>query len=346
MNKRVSLLILILKPFARLYKILAPKGGHKGFAYFTGSFAGAVVAVSVLGSILARNNIKNSIYNVADAQNTSDSNEDITENTTIEYEEKSETELSLSEQATEQVTEEAIASSAQEEEDSLYLFSQAPNTGDDSDGLTETTAEDTGSYALNINEAAENWYEMFSVDFEYLQSINSDIIGWIVWENEDISYPLLYSGDNSKYLSTSFDGRELSSGSIFLDGRNDSSFSDQHNIIYGHNMKNLSMFGKLKYYKTDDSYYSEHQYIQILLPDRTERYQIFSFNTVSSSSIVYNVDYTNSEEIEEFLNYIELASYTATGIDVDSEDKILSLSTCTADEDKRFVINAVLVDEK
>ena len=67
MNKRVSLLILILKPFARLYKILAPKGGHKGFAYFTGSFAGAVVAVSVLGSILARNNIKNSIYNVADA---------------------------------------------------------------------------------------------------------------------------------------------------------------------------------------------------------------------------------------------------------------------------------------
>ena len=334
MNKRVSLLILILKPFARLYKILAPKGGHKGFAYFTGSFAGAVVAVSVLGSILARNNIKNSIYNVADAQNTSDSNEDITENTTIEYEEK--------------LTASASADSdlATDEEDSLYLFSQAPNTGDDSDGLTETTAEDTGSYALNINEAAENWYEMFSVDFEYLQSINSDIIGWIVWENEDISYPLLYSGDNSKYLSTSFDGRELSSGSIFLDGRNDSSFSDQHNIIYGHNMKNLSMFGKLKYYKTDDSYYSEHQYIQILLPDRTERYQIFSFNTVSSSSIVYNVDYTNSEEIEEFLNYIELASYTATGIDVDSEDKILSLSTCTADEDKRFVINAVLVDEK
>ncbi len=334
MNKRVSLLILILKPFARLYKILAPKGGHKGFAYFTGSFAGAVVAVSVLGSILARNNIKNSIYNVADAQNTSDSNEDITENTTIEYEEN--------------LTASASADSdlATDEEDSLYLFSQAPNTGDDSDGLTETTAEDTGSYALNINEAAENWYEKFSVDFEYLQSINSDIIGWIVWENEDISYPLLYSGDNSKYLSTSFDGRELSSGSIFLDGRNDSSFSDQHNIIYGHNMKNLSMFGKLKYYKTDDSYYSEHQYIQILLPDRTERYQIFSFNTVSSSSIVYNVDYTNSEEIEEFLNYIELASYTATGIDVDSEDKILSLSTCTADEDKRFVINAVLVDEK
>ena len=333
MNKRVSLLILILKPFARLYKILAPKGGHKGFAYFTGSFAGAVVAVSLLGSILARNNIKNSIYNVADAQNTSDFNEDITGNTTIEYEEN--------------LTASASADSdlATDEEDSLYLFSQAPNTGDDSDGLTETTAEDTGSYALNINEAAENWYEMFSVDFEYLQSINSDIIGWIVWENEDISYPLLYSGDNSKYLSTSFDGRELSSGSIFLDGRNDSSFSDQHNIIYGHNMKNLSMFGKLKYYKTDDSYYSEHQYIQILLPDRTERYQIFSFNTVSSSSIVYNVDYTNSEEIEEFLNYIELASYTATGIDVDSEDKILSLSTCTADEDKRFVINAVLVGQ-
>ena len=377
MNKRVSLLILILKPFAKLYRLIVPKGGHKGFAFFTSSLLSMVIALSVVGSALAKRNIKNSFNSVADAQDTSEKTveEDTTQpsagellkqaNTSTEQDlasansnvlsdaesdnksgDGSDTDNISSEtgkdsiSASEKETEETV-----DDEEGLYLFSAAPDTGDDSDGSIPTTAEDTGSDYLIVNEDAENWYDMYTVDFATLDTINPDIVGWVVWENEDISYPILYSGDNSTYLDTSFDGKELDSGSIFLDGRNTFSFDDDHNIVYGHNMKNLSMFGKLRYYKEDDSYYDDHKYIQVILPDRTERYEIFAYNTVKADSIVYNVSYDSVEDYAEFINYICLASYNPTGIYVTTDDKILTFSTCTSSDDKRFVVHAVKTDE-
>jgi len=110
-------------------------------------------------------------------------------------------------------------------------------------------------------------------------------------------------------------------------------------------MKNLSMFGKLRYYKEDDSYYDDHKYIQVILPDRTERYEIFAYNTVKADSIVYNVSYDSVEDYAEFINYICLASYNPTGIYVTTDDKILTFSTCTSSDDKRFVVHAVKMDE-
>ncbi|MBE5835615.1 MAG: class B sortase [Butyrivibrio sp.] len=400
MNKRVSLLILILKPFAKLYRLIVPKGGHRGFAFFTSSLLSMIIALSIIGSVLAKRNIKNSFYSVADAQDTS---EEVSEtntqqasagellkqaNSTDEQDQASANSNVLSDAESdnksgdgsdtnnissetgkdsisaseEQASDETIAdsglnTSAEEsdnglqteetvdDEEGLYLFSAAPNTGDDSDGSVPTTAEDTGSDYLIVNEDAENWYDMYTVDFATLDTINPDIVGWVVWENEDISYPILYSGDNSTYLDTSFDGKELDSGSIFIDGRNTFSFDDDHNIVYGHNMKNLSMFGKLRYYKEDDSYYDDHKYIQVILPDRTERYEIFAYNTVKADSIVYNVSYDSVEDYAEFINYICLASYNPTGIYVTTDDKILTFSTCTSSDDKRFVVHAVKMDE-
>lgn len=350
MNKRVSLLILILKPFAKLYRLIVPKGGHRGFAFFTSSLLSMVIALSVVGSVLAKRNIKNSFYSVADAQDTSEK--------TVEEDTPQPSAGELLKQASDEtVADSGLNTSAEEsdndlqteetvdDEEGLYLFSAAPNTGDDSDGSVPTTTEDTGSDYLIVNEDAENWYDMYTVDFATLDNINPDIVGWVVWENEDISYPILYSGDNSTYLDTSFDGKELDSGSIFLDGRNTFSFDDDHNIVYGHNMKNLSMFGKLRYYKEDDSYYDNHKYIQVILPDRTERYEIFAYNTVKADSIVYNVSYDSVEDYAEFINYICLASYNPTGICVTTDDKILTFSTCTSSDDKRFVVHAVKTDE-
>jgi len=384
------LLILILKPFAKLYRLIVPKGGHRGFAFFTSSLLSMIIALSIIGSVLAKRNIKNSFYSVADAQDTS---EEVSEtntqqasagellkqaNSTDEQdqasansntlsdaesaketgneadndqtgtgttEQSADTESDAKENTDEEVAEESESDELVDDEEGLYLFSAAPNTGDDSDGSVPTTAEDTGSDYLIVNEDAENWYDMYTVDFATLDTINPDIVGWVVWENEDISYPILYSGDNSTYLDTSFDGKELDSGSIFLDGRNTFSFDDDHNIVYGHNMKNLSMFGKLRYYKEDDSYYDDHKYIQVILPDRTERYEIFAYNTVKADSIVYNVSYDSVEDYAEFINYICLASYNPTGIYVTTDDKILTFSTCTSSDDKRFVVHAVKMDE-
>ena len=336
-----------------------------------------VIALSVVGSVLAKRNIKNSFYSVADAQDTSEKTveEDTPQpsagellkqaNTSTEQDLASANSNVLSDAESDnksgdgsdtdnissETGKDSISASEKEtdetvdDEEGLYLFSAAPNTGDDSDGSVPTTAEDTGNDYLIVNEDAENWYDMYTVDFATLDTINPDIVGWVVWENEDISYPILYSGDNSTYLDTSFDGKELDSGSIFLDGRNTFSFDDDHNIVYGHNMKNLSMFGKLRYYKEDDSYYDDHKYIQVILPDRTERYEIFAYNTVKADSIVYNVSYDSVEDYAEFINYICLASYNPTGIYVTTDDKILTFSTCTSSDDKRFVVHAVKMDE-
>ena len=349
-----------------------------------------IIALSIIGSVLAKRNIKNSFYSVADAQDTS---EEVSETNTQQAsagellkqanskdeqdqasansntlsdaesaketgneadndqtgtgttEQSADTESDAKENTDEEVAEESESDELVDDEEGLYLFSAAPNTGDDSDGSVPTTTEDTGSDYLIVNEDAENWYDMYTVDFATLDTINPDIVGWVVWENEDISYPILYSGDNSTYLDTSFDGKELDSGSIFLDGRNTFSFDDDHNIVYGHNMKNLSMFGKLRYYKEDDSYYDDHKYIQVILPDRTERYEIFAYNTVKADSIVYNVSYDSVEDYAEFINYICLASYNPTGIYVTTDDKILTFSTCTSSDDKRFVVHAVKMDE-
>ncbi len=112
------------------------------------------------------------------------------------------------------------------------------------------------------NEA--NWDELIDVDIASLSAMNKDIVGWIYFENVDISYPVLYSGDDTKYLRKAYTGENVSAGSIFIEGENSSDFSDAHTIIYGHNMKNLSMFGKLKYYASDDDYISGHEYFQII----------------------------------------------------------------------------------
>lgn len=94
------------------------------------------------------------------------------------------------------------------------------------------------------------WYELATVDIKGLQKKYSDIVGWIFFEDGLISYPVMQADDNDKYLYTTYNGRESKAGSIFMETTHSGDFSDTHTIIYGHNMKNLSMFGRLKHYKT------------------------------------------------------------------------------------------------
>ena len=141
-----------------------------------------------------------------------------------------------------------------------------------SNNLYNSLEEEFVTYDVNVDDSKE-WYELLRVDMEGLQEKNPDIKGWIFFENEEISYPIVYSGDNEKYIRTSVDGAAATAGSIFLEGMNSPDFEDSHTIIYGHNMQNLSMFGRLKNYKEKD-YYEDHQYFQILVDGKIYRYQI------------------------------------------------------------------------
>lgn len=188
------------------------------------------------------------------------------------------------------------------------------------------------------------WHDMIRVDFENLRELNQDVVGWVFFENEDISYPILYSGDNVKYLRRTLDGKNASAGSIFLDGSNTTDFEDSRTVVYGHNMKNLSMFGKLKYYMQDKEYYEDHQYFQILVDDMVYRYQIFScFDVPESETEICRVDFTSEKDFTKFIGKLQKRSVIDTEIEVDYEDKVVTLLTCYS-TGRRTLVNAVRVD--
>ena len=157
------------------------------------------------------------------------------------------------------------------------------------------------------------------VDFDALLQVNNDVIGWIYIEGTDISYPLLCGRDNQQYLFQSYEKKYLTAGSIFIDYRCSRDFTDSRMVVYGHNMHNGSMFGKLDKF-TKESYMKKHPYVYILLP--------------GGETLKYEVKKTYKADIEG--EVYKLPSGEAK----DSEDRKLYLSTCTEDssDTQRFVV--------
>lgn len=190
-----------------------------------------------------------------------------------------------------------------------------------------------------------SWYDMAQVDFDGLRSINPDIVGWIYFENEAISYPVLYGETDDEYIYTSYDGKSARAGSIFLESRNNPDFGDSHIIIYGHNMRNLSMFGRLRNYYMDTSYYDDHKYFQILTPSKSYRYEIVSCRHVPANDAIYSVYGRDAVGYNDFLmTSVMIDSLIVSDTKPTYEDQIVTLSTCS-DGDRRFIVNAMRVDE-
>ena len=200
------------------------------------------------------------------------------------------------------------------------------------------------TYVATEKEKKEGkWYDVAQVNLQELKKQNGDVTGWLYFENEDISYPIMYSGDDTTYLHTALDGSYASAGSIFMEENNHPDFQDSHTIIYGHNMRNLSMFGKLRYYKQKE-YYDNHTYFQIFTDKGIYRYQIFAYADVPADSFVYQVPYGTDDSFTSFIQQLKKQSYYDTGVDVTQKDKVVTLSTCST-TGKRFIVNAARVDE-
>ena len=185
------------------------------------------------------------------------------------------------------------------------------------------------------------------VDFEKLKKVNKDIVGWIQFdEPEKINYPIVRGEDNDKYLTTTFEGKKNSSGAIFMDVLNAGDFSDRNTFIYGHNMKNGSMFGQLRKYKTKD-YYEQNPYFYIYTPDGKEvKYQIFAVSVVEDTSRSYTRFFNNDEEYLDYLNYLKSIAGYDTGVELTADSKIISLSTCTnVSETQRLLVHGVKIGE-
>lgn len=185
------------------------------------------------------------------------------------------------------------------------------------------------------------------IDFDTLRGVNEDVIGWIYVEALDgVSYPVVKGSDNSYYLHMTYEKNYNFAGTIFIDCDNSGDFSDCNTLVYGHNMKNGSMFGQLRKFSQDPETYQKSRYFWIFTPEKDYRYEIISAYTTGVNSDTYTLFKGPGQEFEEYMQKIVSQSDIQTNADnLNIKDKIVTLSTCTGNEATRFVVQGRRVDE-
>ncbi len=222
------------------------------------------------------------------------------------------------------------------------------------DGITEEIVtpivqSPTSSDASSSNIPQETVKDIntppISVDFEKLKRINRDIVAWIYCEDTPINYPIVAcnsASDLDKYLVTAVDGKKNKSGSIFLDYRNLPDFSNLNTIIYGHSMKNGTMFAYLLRYNNQE-FYENHKYMWLLTENVTYRIELICGNEVKAMSEDYII-YDNKNQFDSYLERSLAASKFVSNTDLSGVKNIVALSTCAySNEESRFVVLGNLV---
>lgn len=188
------------------------------------------------------------------------------------------------------------------------------------------------------------------INFAAFKNTNSDFIGIINIPFLKMWYPLVQNKeqDYDHYLSYSFNGDKNANGAIFLDYTFSNDFSDNHAIVFGHNMKNLSMFGSL--HTLFDSEYKKPIYVYIYQPEQILVYEIFSAYTTPAESSTYNAFLVNAEHYESYIaDAVKNAVYKHSDKEVVQGRKdqraILTLSTCHANDHSDYtVVQCMLIE--
>jgi len=179
------------------------------------------------------------------------------------------------------------------------------------------------------------------VDFEVLHRESEDIVAWLYAPDTPIDYPVAQSGDNEYYLRRLLDGTWNVGGTIFQDYRCPADYSGWSTMIYGHYMRDGSMFGSLHRYKEQD-YYAAHPVLYLLTPERDFEVRLFAGFTCADDAIVYSFPQTR-EEREDVIRFCRERSDFDASMPVEPEAQILILSTCSyAYDDARYVVAGTL----
>ena len=179
------------------------------------------------------------------------------------------------------------------------------------------------------------------VDFEQLSQINPDIVGWLYIEGTNINYPVVKGSDNDYYLRHLFDGTYNSAGCIFLDVGCAPDFSDRHSILYGHHMKDGSMFYDLMGYK-DQSFYEEHAVALFVTPTAYYKIRFFSGYVAHATENAWDLRF-DDQDYTVWLDDLQSKSCFESDFSPSSDDRVITLSTCTYEFDSaRFVLHGYI----
>lgn len=180
------------------------------------------------------------------------------------------------------------------------------------------------------------------VDFEALSKMSDEVVGWIYCPDSPINYPVMQGEDNQKYVSVLPNGKKNSAGSIFADHRQSPFGTDRNFIIYGHNMKNDSMFGTLIEYRKQ-AYFESHPVFYYFTPDGAYIIELYAGFHTEATLDFYNV-YMDEEQAADYMANARRRSTFASDIEYKEGDRIVTLSTCvTGDENdlSRYVLVGV-----
>lgn len=210
----------------------------------------------------------------------------------------------------------------------------------------EPTVSEPSSSTVSEPELAEN-----PIDFTSLKEKNPDIYAWIKIPGTSVDYAVLQSDDEPEdyYLNHNLDGKYEFAGSIYSQMLNSKDFTDPNTILYGHNMNNGSMFASLHKFRNKE-FFDNNKYIYIYTPGHILTYEIYSAYRFDSRHILYAYDLNNKEIFRE---YVEMTKNPKSAIvnvrsetQVTADDRIITLSTCITNDNYRYLVQGVLIDDQ
>jgi len=186
-----------------------------------------------------------------------------------------------------------------------------------------------------------------NIDFAALHEENEHIYAWIHVPGTVIDYPVLqHPEDNAFYLEHNVDGSAGYPGCIYTENFNSTAWDDPNTVLYGHNMRDGSMFANLHYFE-DGVFFEENRFIYIYTPEEILVYEIFAAYEFSNVHLLIGIDTHNEENFGRYLEGIYqnegINNHFDESIEVTSEDRIITLATCIAGKpNKRFLVQGVL----
>lgn len=185
------------------------------------------------------------------------------------------------------------------------------------------------------------------VDWKALKKVNPDVQGWLYQKGTVINYPVVQGTDNDTYLHTRFDKQWSGGGTLFVDCRMEKDFKGFNSIIYGHHMKDGSMFRSIRGYTKEDGYYDKHKTLELATPHGNYHLVLFSaFITKATDEDTYKMTYDEAEKqayIDRAWERSELP-ITRDSVDVTKNDRLVTLSTCAYDyEEARYIVMCKMV---
>lgn len=212
-----------------------------------------------------------------------------------------------------------------------------------SDESTLASNGDSSNYYLSMDFNLYQFYGKYSysdIDINSLKEKNSDTVLWMMVEGTNINYPVVQTDNNDYYLNHSFDRSYTTNGWPFMDYRNKLSMEDTNTIFYAHNLLNGTAFGSLS-----NLFETNREVVQILIVTEEHKYtyQVFSVYETTPEVYYLQTNFNDLNSYQSFLNTIVSRNQSSLSADVDTGDRIITLSTCTDDNKGRRVVHAKLV---